>query len=172
MNFPQVTAMNKRTVRAFALGILFTVLILGFKDLNLQDEAKFSVSEAEDLLKKDGRIILSKEEYEKLTAQPNEEIKDEKREPLEGEAKNEKETSKEEPIVEEDKDDTYQLTIVSGMNTEEISRLLKEANIIDDALQFEQFLIEQDYNRKVQIGSFELNDDMDYEQIAKIITKS
>lgn len=58
------------------------------------------------------------------------------------------------------------------MTTGEISLQLRNAEIIEDEVEFEQFLIKNGYNTKVQIGIFQLHNKMTYEEIAKIITKN
>jgi|SRR5699024_4798601 len=77
----------------------------------------------------------------------------------------------------EDEDDgegqestTYSLTINEGMASSEISSVLEDNNIIDDAEKFNRFLETEGYELKVQIGTYEVSNNMDYEEIAHIIT--
>lgn len=60
--------MNKRTVRAFALGILFSVSLIGSAYYFLQN-GKSSLSKAKQSLEEKGYIVLSKSEYTNLQKQ-------------------------------------------------------------------------------------------------------
>lgn len=162
MNFQKVIAMNKRSIRSFAFGIFFAVSFIGASTHIFEEKSETTVKEAKALLKKEGFITISEEEYENLKAKKEEAVEEPK--------------DKVEPPTQEQETENlatqYELEIVSGMNTSEIARILEEAHIIDDEQDFEQFLIEHDYNTKVQIGVFDLDSEMDYEEIAKKITKS
>lgn len=157
--------MNKRTVRAFSLGILLTVLLIGFRGENGQ--TALSLTDAKEKLADEGFISITKEEYESLVSQATKETGETSPDEKEDETKQE-----EKPVKEEAVDKDFLLEIKSGMNTEEISVLLEQEEMIDDATAFEQYLIEHEYHTKVQIGTFELNSKMTYEEISKIITKS
>lgn len=153
--------MNKRSVRAFSVGILFAALLLLISGFG--KETDLSVKKAKEVLTDEGFIVISKEDYDKLstaqTKKVHENIEEQK---VETEAQEK----------EEAKTIYYVLEIKSGMSTGEISTKLKQANVIDNEEKFEQFLIDNGYHTKVQVGTFELNSSMDYEGIAKIITKS
>lgn len=168
--------MNKRNVRSFAFGILFAAVLLGASTVFFDAKQSMDIEEAKKTVEKEGYMVVSKKDYEKLVAeQPKEEEKNKVEEQEQGEDKvSPKEEASDEEIEKEEKSEiiSYQLEIVSGMNTEEISSTLEKANIIDDEQSFEQFLIEHEYNKKVQVGTFELNNQMSYEEISKIITKS
>lgn len=161
--------MYKGNVRSFAFGILFSVSLIGTSFFIFEEKPDTTIQEAKAILKEEGFITLSKEEYENLEKKNTEKT-------AEVEEKAEKVKQEDEPPTEEEeteKDDTpFQLEIVSGMNTEEISSILEVANIIEDKNDFEQFLIDHDFNTKVQVGVFELNNSMGYEEIAKTITKN
>ncbi|OZU90666.1 hypothetical protein CIL03_02160 [Virgibacillus indicus] len=63
------------------------------------------------------------------------------------------------------------MTIESGMPSSSISDALAENNIIDDAEEFNQYLQDEEYSLKVQLGSFDLSSDMSFYEIAEAITK-
>ncbi len=168
-----VIDMNKRTVRAFALGILFAAIIFGVSPFILGEKDSLDLEKARTILEEQGYIVMAKSDYEKLEENKKDSIKqdekgkaEQKNPKEEEEEKDQGEAEETQPVV------TYQLVIASGMNTEEISKILEKEKIIDDQYQFEQYLIDHDYSTKVQVGSFELNSKMDYGEIGKIITKT
>ncbi|MBR7797020.1 hypothetical protein GT022_13315 [Agaribacter marinus] len=57
------------------------------------------------------------------------------------------------------------------MASSEISSLLEENKLIKDASEFSDYLEENDYSQRVQIGKYKLNTDMGPYQIAEAITK-
>ncbi|MGG0716491.1 hypothetical protein ABE096_02665 [Robertmurraya massiliosenegalensis] len=161
--------MNKNTVRAFALGIILAVVLLQFTDL--KQNSDISVNTAKEKLTEEGFMILTKDEFARLEA-VDEEIEHVEKDNTEPsvETKDVEEDKLDEPPVEET--NKFTLEIEQNMSTEKIANTLAEEQIIEDATEFEQYLIDNGYHTKVQIGRFELNSDMDYEEISKIITKS
>lgn len=63
------------------------------------------------------------------------------------------------------------ITIEDGVRSPDVAVSLAEANIIDDAKKFNDFLKEKGYASKIQLGTYEIDPAMDYDTIAKIITK-
>ncbi|RLL48529.1 hypothetical protein D8M04_02010 [Oceanobacillus piezotolerans] len=61
------------------------------------------------------------------------------------------------------------MSIKPGMLTSEISSLLEENNIIEDAFEFDQYLNENDYSLYVQLGEYTLTSDMSFYEIAETI---
>ncbi|WP_010650883.1 endolytic transglycosylase MltG [Oceanobacillus massiliensis] len=59
------------------------------------------------------------------------------------------------------------MTISPGMASSDISSLLAENQIIQDASEFNSYLDEHDYSLQIQIGSYELTSDMSFYQIAE-----
>lgn len=169
--------MNKRTVRAFSLGILLAVILLWF---GRNEQLTLNLTDAKEKVENEGFIVITKEEYDELAGQSVNE--DDSQPPTEGQTDKETDTdtAKEEETAPQeeqpDKDESsiihFTLEIESGMNSEQISSILEQIKIIDDANNFEQYLTDHHYNTKVQIGNFELNSEMTYEEISKIITKS
>lgn len=160
--------MNKRTLRAFALGILLAAVIIEASPLLFGEKYSFDVDEAISLLEDEGYSVLTKVELEKLQ---EEEAKVETEERIEEEPLPEKEEKvAESSRVEENAPTTYSLVIKEGMNTKDISAILEEEGIIDARAQFDHYLIENGYSTKLQIGKFELNSEMEYEEISKIVT--
>lgn len=60
---------------------------------------------------------------------------------------------------------TYTLTVVRGMSSNAVCKLLNENGIIDNAADFDNYLISKGYAEKIRVGSFEVNSDMSYEEL-------
>lgn len=174
--------MNKIHLRAFAFGLLLSTCIFGSYYYLSGDNgaaAKFSNEELIAKVEDKGYKVVEQKTYEELEAK----AKDAEATPTKEETKETEQTdtakekaAKEEAAKEEEKPaeavKEYKLNIISGMQSSEIATLLKDAGIITDAFEFEQYLINTGYHTKVQLGEFVVKSDMTYEQLAKIITKS
>ncbi|EIJ78871.1 aminodeoxychorismate lyase [Bacillus methanolicus PB1] len=168
--------MNKRKVRAFALGILFSVSLIGTYYYYFQIGNE-SISKAKQTLEDKGFIVLSQSEYTKLQKQLHRKSEAEQNQET---AKNVKKSihTENDNIQASDSDAeennviSYELKITSGMNTEQIATILSNVRIIEDAEDFEEYLSENGYSTRIQLGTFHLTNKMDYSQIAKILTKS
>lgn len=62
-------------------------------------------------------------------------------------------------------------TVKSGQVSSSVAREMKEAGIIEDAADFDRFLQETGYSRKIRSGTYTIPSGSSYSQIAKIITK-
>lgn len=62
------------------------------------------------------------------------------------------------------------ITITSGMSSTGVSNLLEEIGIIQDSKEFDTFLRNGGYSRKILVGSYEVSSDASFEEIAKKIT--
>lgn len=154
--------MDKRTTRAFASGILLaSLLLIGHNSLYKPSSTENSQTS------RIGYVEITKKEYEQIKS----EAKDwqDKYEKLASEKKAEKKADKtsDEKTVQE----SYHLTISEGMTSKEISNVLEEAGLIEDAEDFNDYLADQDLQRYLQIGSFKLKTGMTYKDIAEIIAK-
>jgi hypothetical protein len=149
--------MNKQTTRAFSAGILFTAVFiflynLYFHEAPLQDstsipEGSIVVNESE-VQEKEKEISVLKEQLERYKS----------------------EKGKEEDARQTDK---YQLTLTikPGMTPGDIEEKLKDANIISEDEDFVQFIVDNEYADKIQIGDFLVNSEMTEEEIANTIIK-
>ncbi|MGN1187597.1 MAG: hypothetical protein ACI4R6_03810 [Lachnospiraceae bacterium] len=61
---------------------------------------------------------------------------------------------------------TYTLTVERGMSSNVVCRLLNENGIIDNAADFDNYLVSKGYAEKIRVGSFEVRSDMSYEELA------
>jgi hypothetical protein len=166
--------MNKRTVRAFALGMLFSTSLIGTYYYFFHNESG-SLMEAKQLLEDEDFIVLSKAEFANLQQQSKEKSEPEQKPESDRKSVREKENKNEHTAdrhSEENKVISYELKITSGMNTEQIATILANVHIINDAKEFEEYMSKNGYSTKIQLGTFHLTNEMDYSQIAKILTKS
>ncbi len=66
---------------------------------------------------------------------------------------------------------TAEITVSKGMNSEQIAKLVQDAGIIDDYMEFDRYLNENGYSNMLSVNTFKLNSNMSYEEIAKELTK-
>lgn len=62
------------------------------------------------------------------------------------------------------------ITIAGGDSSETISRKLASADLIDDADEFNSYLVQHGYDRTLQNGEFSIPEGSSYEDISRIIT--
>ncbi|MCI8825114.1 MAG: endolytic transglycosylase MltG [Lachnospiraceae bacterium] len=63
------------------------------------------------------------------------------------------------------------VSISSGMNSESVSDALEAAGVINNAKDFNQYLIENNMGRYIKSGEYSLRSGMSYEEIADILQK-
>lgn len=162
--------MNKRSTRAFALGILVSVSMIGIIYFSMDEKktVELTAENAKAMLANDGYVVLTKDKYRQM----------EKTIAVAAEQANitkppQEETTKV-PEEKEEKEDntTLKLEIITGTVPRDIALKLEKETIIDDANQFELYLEDNGLSKKIQLGTYELKAGMSYEEIAKIITKS
>lgn len=61
------------------------------------------------------------------------------------------------------------VNIIRGMSSNMVADILKQNGIIDDAKEFDAFLISKGYAEHIRVGTFSLNSGMTYDEIADII---
>ncbi|QQZ10856.1 endolytic transglycosylase MltG [Heyndrickxia vini] len=159
--------MSKQTTRAFALGLLLSaILILVFKPFDTVHKVS-TVKEGYEQIKKTDLKQLQQEKaqweekYHTLAAQKNDQTTN----------KEKTQTTAKTGSTQNNEMIKYRLTIKSGMTPYEIGENLKAAKIIKDDDKFVQFLIKHKYHEKIQLGKFNLNNKMNFEKIAVVITK-
>ncbi|MCR5001785.1 MAG: hypothetical protein K6A71_08335 [Lachnospiraceae bacterium] len=64
----------------------------------------------------------------------------------------------------------FTIQIASGSTSETVSGLLKRGGAIEDAAEFDDYLCENHYDKKITPGLFKIPVGADYKQIAEIIT--
>lgn len=63
---------------------------------------------------------------------------------------------------------TKNFTVKAGITPAKLSRELENEQLIQSAEEFELYIIENDYTRKIKTGTYELRSDMRFPEIAKI----
>ncbi|WP_064091493.1 endolytic transglycosylase MltG [Rossellomorea aquimaris] len=150
--------MNKQSTRAFSSGILFVtvILLIGVQFIEIENPVK------------DGYIIVKEKDWKENKRQ----IKDLQNQIDTLNNQKQQESTKEKK-EEKQAGEKFQLTLVieSGMTPEEIAKRLQQANIIQDEEAFVQYIVENDYANKIQIGEFLVHSQMTLEALASTITK-
>lgn len=84
------------------------------------------------------------------------------------------ETSTSTEVTTENVDSTYvtaKISVTSGMTSSEVALLLENAGIIDDYIEFDEYLNDNDYSTQIRINDYEFNSGMTYEEIAQALIK-
>jgi negative regulator of genetic competence, sporulation and motility len=130
------------------------------------DESKTASAETNS---KEG---ISEQESSNKEEDASKDKEDESTENAEAKEENSDENDSEKAEKEEEKEKTsYTLKIKEGMASSDISSVLENNDIIDDAGEFNEYLIDNDYHLKVQIGEYELTTGMSHYEVAEAITK-
>ncbi len=182
----------KQPIRYFSIGLIFAglVLLIVYQFFD-QPEATLEGVEIETLIatiKDNGYHVMEESEYIKLSVlqdsiideeeDTSEQDKEEKKDD-EADKNNEKESDEEEEQAEEEEEEeveeptaiTYTVNIKPDMLPSDVSTILQEQGIIDDASAFNQFLENEDYSKLIQIGKFKVSSDMSNHELAKALTK-
>ncbi|QTM99833.1 hypothetical protein ERJ70_11300 [Sediminibacillus dalangtanensis] len=156
----------KQTIRAFALGLLSAVIVLGaiyyIDGKPEESKADIPVSEMITQLEAEGYVVDTPDEIQTEQSAAKEDKDVEK----ENKAKEERteEQENQSPV-------SINLHVEPGMNTEEIIDTLYEAGIIEDRQSFTDYLTDQEYSTGIQTGEFHIEEGMSYQEIAETITR-
>ncbi|WP_246001091.1 endolytic transglycosylase MltG [Oceanobacillus piezotolerans] len=174
------------------------IMLIGLQFFDEKGIEEYSAEELIPLVEDSGYYVLSGEEYITLTvpssessaktaeankkpAENTEQKSTNTEEKKESDTEETKESNTEEADEEKEKEKektqeentneaaSYKISIKPGMLTSEISSLLEENNIIEDAFEFDQYLNENDYSLYVQLGEYTLTSDMSFYEIAETI---
>lgn len=80
------------------------------------------------------------------------------------------EESPEQSIEETTSPETVTFQIHSGDSSVSVAKCLAEAGLVGDAKAFDQYLCQNGYDKKIRVGTYEIQNDSSNEEIAKIIT--
>lgn len=183
----------KHTIRSFSIGLIAAGIILltvyFFFDGGSDGETEYSTEELIAQIEADGYRVITEEEYISFsvaTSKKNDDEADQDEEKVDEEENaddedneendNEDSDEEEEDEVEEAEDEeeetstTVTITVEPGMASSQISQMLEEEGIIDDAGKFSQYLIEHDYHMLIQLGEHELETGMSHYEIAEELT--
>lgn len=149
--------MNKARLQGLSAGIIFTTTIFAgyYYGTGLFVGTTPTAEEAKELLVKKGFVVTLPMEEAKKTVQPKDPDKDSM----------EKEASKKNPSIV-----TYTIKVKTNMTATEIADSLSKEKIIDDAAEFEAYMNDREFSKKIQIGEFVVTNNMTYRQLANTLT--
>lgn len=152
----KVKKYEKYVLRGFSAGVFCTTLILLIGYMLMNDENKQMIDEtaAQAYVKEQGFHVLTDDEIDKLIE-----------EKLELD-KQQEEVPKEETTI------TTEIKIESGMLPQEIAQQLEEAGIIEYSEDFTSFLKEFNYSQKLRVGTYQVNNQQSYKELADLFSKS
>lgn len=75
-----------------------------------------------------------------------------------------------EPTTPNEKVEKCELTVTGSTSSNDVAYALANAGIIEDAEEFNDYLCDNGYDRRIQNGTYTITSDMSYEDIAKLIT--
>lgn len=168
----------KQSIRYFAIGLatasLAIFIVYTFFDNNQKQASNESIDEKIEDVKEKGYRVLSEEDYIELAVNSEEENpkdkEDNKDSNKKDDEKNDEKDKKDEDKDDEDEDESYTLHIKENMLGPEVSQLLEENGIIDDADKFTKMLDDDGYSEYIQLGKHKLTSDMSAKEVAKTIT--
>lgn len=146
--------------------ISFSVSSANSKDQEESEEAEETeeTEETEENAEKEP----AEDETEPEAEADDEEVNDEAEEDAEEEESTETEAEEEEE--EEQTPSTVTITIEPGMVSSQISQMLEEHGIIEDAGAFTDYILEHDYSLRIQMGEHELETGMSHYEIAESLS--
>lgn len=142
--------MNKARLQGLSAGIIFTTTIFAafYYGTGKFEGTTPTAEEAKELLVKKGFVVTLPTEEAKKTVQPKDPDK----------------------VLMEKEASTYTIKVKTNMTTAEIADLLSKEKIIDDAAEFEAYMNDRDFSKKIQIGEFVVTNNMTYRQLANTLT--
>ncbi|GAA1370991.1 endolytic transglycosylase MltG [Peribacillus frigoritolerans] len=142
--------MNKARLQDLSAGIIFTTTIFAafYYGTGKFEGTTPTAEEAKELLVKKGLVVTLPTEEAKKTAQPKDPDK----------------------VLMEKEASTYTIKVKTNMTTAEIADLLSKEKIIDDDAEFEAYMNDRDFSKKIQIGEFVVTNNMTYRQLANTLT--
>jgi len=159
----------KQLLRTYAFGLLTATAIIGIYYFFIEDHSPEVVNLA--MTETDMISELESSGYFIYQTEPNiidqSENNKAKQEPTEDEDVNSN-------TADQDTDETndnldFTLTIEPGMSISQIANYLSIANIIDSEAELIDYLVENDYATNIQVGQFNLNQEMSLEEVVEII---
>ncbi len=145
--------MIKGRLQGFSAGIIFTTCIFAgcYYGTGIIKGSDLTSDEAKELLEKDGFTVSLPNKEAQQALKPSRDI-------------DQKPKVEQTPIV------SYTMKVKSNMTSAEIATMLVEEKIIDDAAEFETYMNEHDFSKKIQIGEFVVTNTMTYRQLANTLS--
>ncbi|GEL77330.1 hypothetical protein [Tenuibacillus multivorans] len=181
----------RTVVQSFALGILTTTTIIGIvffignsepvqSESANEESSSLTVETAQAFLEEEDYAVVTSTSYEEIQVENKqlqnkvEQLQSQLEEQEEQEVDDEPENTEQDEVEDLDQNTetthTFTLIIESGMTSIDIANELAEADIISNADEFNQFLEQNRYSRDIQLGEYDLTSQLNYEEIAHIIT--
>lgn len=165
--------------RAKELGMMESKTYL--TQVNESKEAAESLMESETVTETVAETVAETEEIETTTLETAAETKENVTETKETVSEETAETvpetesepveeSPEQSIEETMSPETVTFQIHSGDSSVSVAKRLAEAGLVGDAKAFDQYLCQNGYDKKIRVGTYEIQNDSSNEEIAKIIT--
>lgn len=164
----------KYYLRGLGIGILVTALIMGFttRDSRPLTDAEIKAAAAELGMVESDSLRLADLPQEptptpEITPEPEAipEVTPELTEEPETASEAATETTQESGT-------DISVTVSAGSGSRTVCNRLEEAGVITDAAEFDKYLCDQGYSKRICVGTFEIPADASWEEIAKIITRS
>lgn len=168
----------KYYLRGLGIGILVTALIMGFttRDSRPLTDAEIKAAAAELGMVESDSLRLADLPQEPT---PTPEITPEPEATPEATPEVTPEPAEEPENTSEAATETTQesgtdisVTVSAGSGSRTVCNRLEEAGVITDAAEFDKYLCDQGYSKRICVGTFEIPADASWEEIAKIITRS
>ncbi len=158
----------KYYLRGLGIGILVTALIMGFttRDSRPLTDAEIKAVAAE--------LGMVESDSLRLADLPQDQTAEPAKEPEptpEATPESSGEPAKEPETTPESGTD-ISVTVSAGSGSRTVCNRLEEAGVITDAAEFDKYLCDQGYSKRICVGTFEIPADASWEEIAKIITRS
>lgn len=67
---------------------------------------------------------------------------------------------------------TVEISVIRGDSSVSVSRRMFEAGLVESAAEFDKFLCVNGYDKRISVGTYEIAYGLEFEDMAKIITKS
>ena len=158
----------KYYLRGLGIGILVTALIMGFttRDSRPLTDAEIKAVAAE--------LGMVESDSLRLADLPQDQTAEPAKEPEptpDATPESSGEPAKESETTPESGTD-ISVTVSAGSGSRTVCNRLEEAGVITDAAEFDKYLCDQGYSKRICVGTFEIPADASWEEIAKIITRS
>ncbi|MDX8364228.1 hypothetical protein [Cytobacillus sp. IB215665] len=159
--------MNKQSIRAFSSGLITATTVLGSiyfitpsseQSMNKPDDHVMSETEE---LKAEIKLLKDQVKEQSLIIQEYE---------FSESVNNEDNTITNEHEPQSEPIRIYHLQVDTGMTSSEISSILEEAKIITSGKELQQYFMDQQLSRQIQVGKFEVNSNMTIENIVSLLT--
>ncbi|ENH97475.1 hypothetical protein J416_05673 [Gracilibacillus halophilus YIM-C55.5] len=160
----------KQIIRAFALGLLTASVIIGsfyyISTSKTQSESsKLSLDEQIHQVEEEGYYVYQEDMETRIS--------DMEATITELEQSSSEDDNQETSEQDHEETNTVALQTIeieTGMTGPEVAEILHENQIIDDPESFSDYLVEENLARFIQIGEFQVHEEMTIEEIASILT--